>query len=201
MRPKAFWRRCGEQGLLCPDMPESVGGAGLDFRANAIVLEETSFTGSAAPTFGVHSDIVAPYILHNGSEAQKRAWLPRMASGEVISGIGMTEPGTGSDLAGVRTTARRDGDAYVIKGPKIFISNGQIADLVIVVAKTDPKANPPHRGISLILGDLPIRQIRRDLADRALRRRQVERRGELPREGERLAHELAVIGDEIERAA
>ncbi len=106
---------------------------------------------------GLHSDICMPYIATFGSEEQKRRYLPGAIAGEIILAIAMTEPGTGSDLAAVQTTARRDGDSYVINGSKIFISNGQIADLIIVVAKTDPKANPPHRGISLILvdGDAP----------------------------------------------
>ena len=149
MVPKALYRKAGELGLLLTGIPEEYGGGGGDFLFAHIVNEELGFAGATGPQFGLHSDIVAPYILHNGSEAQKHAWLPRMASGEVISGIGMTEPGTGSDLAGVRTTARRDGDEYVIKGQKIFISNGQIADLFIVVAKTDPSMGA--RGVSLFL--------------------------------------------------
>jgi alkylation response protein AidB-like acyl-CoA dehydrogenase len=149
MVPKALYRKAGALGLLLTGIPEEYGGAGGDFLFAHIINEELGFAGATGPQFGLHSDIVAPYILHNGTEAQKRAWLPRMASGEVISGIGMTEPGTGSDLAGVRTSARRDGDEYVIKGQKIFISNGQIADLFIVVAKTDPAMGA--RGVSLFL--------------------------------------------------
>ena len=147
--PKALYRRAGELGLLLTTIPEEFGGGGGDFLFAHIVNEELGFAGATGPQFGLHSDIVAPYILHNGSVEQKRAWLPRMAAGETITGIGMTEPGTGSDLAGVQTTARRDGGDYLIRGQKIFISNGQIADLFIVVAKTD--ASKGAHGISLFL--------------------------------------------------
>ena len=147
--PRELYRSAGKLGLLLTAIPEEYGGGGGDFLFAHVVHEELGFAGATGPQFGLHSDIVAPYILHNGSEAQKKTWLPRMASGETITGIGMTEPGTGSDLAGVRTTARRDGDEWVIKGQKIFISNGQIADLFIVVAKTD--ASKGAHGISLFL--------------------------------------------------
>jgi len=147
--PRDLYRTAGKLGLLLTAIPEEYGGGGGDFLFAHVVHEELGFAGATGPQFGLHSDIVAPYILHNGSEAQKKTWLPRMASGETITGIGMTEPGTGSDLAGVRTTARRDGDEWVIKGQKIFISNGQIADLFIVVAKTD--ASKGAHGISLFL--------------------------------------------------
>lgn len=147
--PKALYRKAGELGLLLTTIPVEYGGGGGDFLFAHIVNEELGFAGATGPQFGLHSDIVAPYILHNGSEEQKRTWLPRMAAGETITGIGMTEPGTGSDLAGVQTSARRDGDQYVIRGQKIFISNGQIADLFIVVAKTD--AGQGAHGISLFL--------------------------------------------------
>jgi len=147
--PKALYRKAGELGLLLTTIPEEYGGGGGDFLFAHIVNEELGFAGATGPQFGLHSDIVAPYILHNGSEELKRTWLPRMAAGETITGIGMTEPGTGSDLAGVQTSARRDGDHYVIRGQKIFISNGQIADLFIVVAKT--AAGKGAHGISLFL--------------------------------------------------
>ena len=147
--PRELYRSAGKLGLLLTAIPEEYGGGGGDFLFAHVVHEELGFAGATGPQFGLHSDIVAPYILHNGSEEQKKTWLPRMASGETITGIGMTEPGTGSDLAGVRTTARRDGDEWVIKGQKIFISNGQIADLFIVVAKTD--ASKGAHGISLFL--------------------------------------------------
>ena len=145
---RAFWRACGEAGLLCPTVPEEYGGLGLDFRYNAVIDEELAYAGSSAG-ITLQSDIVAEYIVVYGSEAQKREWLPKMVSGEAITAIAMTEPGTGSDLQAVRTTARRDGDEYVINGSKIYITNGQNADLVIVVAKTDPDAGA--KGVSLIL--------------------------------------------------
>jgi alkylation response protein AidB-like acyl-CoA dehydrogenase len=147
--PPELYRQAGTLGLLLTMVPSEYGGGGADFLFAHIVQEELGFAGATGPQFGLHSDIVEPYILHFGSEAQKRHWLPRMASGETIAGIAMTEPGAGSDLAGVRTVARRSGDDYVIKGQKIFISNGQIGDLFIVVAKTD--AAQGARGVSLFL--------------------------------------------------
>ena len=143
-----FWRACGEAGLLCPTVPEQYGGLGLDFGYNAVIDEELAYAGSSAG-LPLQSDIVADYIVHYASEAQKQAWLPKMIAGEAITAIAMTEPGTGSDLQGVKTTARKDGQAYVVNGSKTYITNGQNADLVIVVAKTDPGAGA--RGVSLIL--------------------------------------------------
>jgi len=143
-----FWTACGQAGLLCPTIPEAYGGAGADFRFNAVITEELAYAGSSAG-ITLHSDIVADYILHYGTEAQKAHWLPRMISGETITAIAMTEPGAGSDLQGVRTTALADGDDYVVNGSKTYITNGQNADLIIVVAKTDPGGGA--RGISLIL--------------------------------------------------
>jgi acyl-CoA dehydrogenase len=147
--PRALWRKAGKIGLLCPNLPEEYGGGGVDFLFSVIVADELGRAGASGPAFGLHSDIVVPYILHRGSEEQKKKWLPKMASGEVIGAIAMTEPGTGSDLAGVMTRAVREGGEYVISGQKMFISNGQLADLVIVVAKTDPARGA--KGISLIL--------------------------------------------------
>ena len=144
---KAFWRACGEQGVLCPDMPEAYGGAGLDFRANAIVLEETSYTGSATPAFGVHSDIVAHYLLKYAHEDLKNTWLPRMADGSAIACICMTEPSGGSDLKAIRTTAKREGECWRINGAKTFITNGVTADIAIIAARTG--AEPGAKGISL----------------------------------------------------
>jgi alkylation response protein AidB-like acyl-CoA dehydrogenase len=144
----AFWRACGDAGLLCPGVPAEYGGLGLDFSYNAVVSEELSYAGSSAG-ITLQSDITADYIANYGSEEQKRAWLPKMVSGEVVTAIAMTEPGTGSDLQGVRTTARKDGNHYIVSGSKTYITNGQNADLVIVVAKTDPSAGA--KGISLIL--------------------------------------------------
>ena len=145
---KAFWRACGDQGLLCPTVPEEYGGLGLDFGYNAIVDEELAYAGVAAG-ITLQSDIVADYIVAYGSEEQKRKYLPAMISGELITAIAMTEPGAGSDLQGVRTTARRDGNHYVVNGSKTYITNGQNAGLIIVVAKTDPDKGA--KGTSLIL--------------------------------------------------
>jgi len=149
--PRALWRRAGELGLLCLTMPEAYGGAGVDFSYSAIVVEELSRAGATGPLFYLHSDIVAPYLLHYGTESQKQLWLPRMARGEAISAIGMTEPGAGSDLAGIRTRAVPQGEGWRINGQKIFISNGQLADLVLLAAKTDPDQGA--KGVSLLLVD------------------------------------------------
>jgi acyl-CoA dehydrogenase len=148
---RELWRAAGDHGLLCPFVPEAYGGAGGDFLHVAVVAEELARVDATGPAFHLHSGIVAPYVLHYGSEAQKRRWLPGMCSGEVIGAIAMSEPAAGSDLAGMRTRAVRDGDEYVINGQKTFISNGQLADLVITACKTDPDAGA--RGISLLLVD------------------------------------------------
>lgn len=145
---RAFWRACGSAGLLCPNVPEAYGGLGLDFGYNAVIAEELAYHDSVAG-ITLQSDIVAHYLAHYGTEEQKHRWFPGMISGEVITAIAMTEPSTGSDLQAIRTTATRDGDDYVINGSKTYITNGQNADLVIVVAKTAKDAG--HRGISLIL--------------------------------------------------
>ncbi|MDP6709281.1 MAG: acyl-CoA dehydrogenase family protein [Alphaproteobacteria bacterium] len=143
------WRKAGALGLLCASIPEEYGGAGADKRASIIVMEELARAGATGPGFGLHSEIVAPYILHYGSEEQKRTYLPRMASGEIVGAIAMTEPGTGSDLQGVRTRAEKRGNELVVNGAKTFITNGQLADFVIVVAKTDGEAGA--KGISLVI--------------------------------------------------
>ncbi len=145
------WRKAGEAGLLCTDVPVEYGGAGGDYRHETVVMEEMHRAGVAGFGHQVHSTIVAPYILHYGTEEQKQTWLPRMATGDAVGAIAMTEPNTGSDLQAIRTTAIRDGDQYIINGAKTYITNGQHADLIIVVAKTDPNARA--RGISLILVD------------------------------------------------
>jgi acyl-CoA dehydrogenase len=147
--PREIWRRAGELGFLCPQLPDTYGGLDADFRYNAIITEETARVGASGLALSLHSDIVAPYILDYGTEEQKNTWLPKSVSGECILAIAMTEPNTGSDLAAIKTTAIRDGDDYVINGSKTFISNGQICDLVIVAAKTDPEQ--AHGGVSLIL--------------------------------------------------
>ncbi|MGQ0698737.1 MAG: acyl-CoA dehydrogenase family protein [Panacagrimonas sp.] len=139
--PKELYRQMGEQGLLCVDQPEEYGGMGAPFEFSVLVLEEAARMGflSLASNLSVHSDIAAPYILHLGSEAQKRKYLPRMARGECIGAIAMTEPGAGSDLQGIKTSALPDGDDYLINGSKTFITNGQNAGVVVTAAKTDPK--------------------------------------------------------------
>jgi acyl-CoA dehydrogenase len=151
------WRRCGAEGFLGPNAPVEYGGAGADFLFSAIVMEELSRIRAHAMMVSLHSDIVMPYLIHYGTDEQKRKYLPGAISGNTILGIAMTEPGTGSDLANVQTRAIRDGDAYVLDGVKTFISNGQIGNLFVVVAKSDPVAEPAHRGITLFLveGDTP----------------------------------------------
>jgi acyl-CoA dehydrogenase len=146
---REVWLAAGDAGILCTWVPEEYGGAGADFLYSAIVVEEMGRSGYAGVAFHLHSDIVAPYILHYGTEEQKKKWLPQLVSGEVISAIAMSEPAAGSDLQGMKTHAKRDGDEYVINGQKIFISNGQLSDLVILACKTDPTAK--GRGISQIL--------------------------------------------------
>lgn len=143
-----FWRACGEAGLLCPTVPTAYGGLGLDFGFNAVVGEELAYAGSSAG-ITLQSDIAADYIVHYGSVAQRQRWLPPMVRGDVIVAIAMTESGAGSDLKAVRTTARKDGDYYVVNGSKTYITNGQNADLVILVARTG--ASSGARGLSLLL--------------------------------------------------
>ncbi len=146
---REVWQKAGAAGLLMTDIPEEYGGGGADFLFSAVMIEEMSKRVFAAPGFRLHSDIVAPYITNYGTEEQKRAWLPRMAKGEVITAIAMTEPGTGSDLQAIRTTALRKGNELVVNGQKTFITNGGLADLVIVAAKTDTAAGA--KGVTLVL--------------------------------------------------
>ena len=146
---RAFWREAGAAGLLCLAVPEEYGGPGGDFRHEVVLMEVIARKQISGFAAALHNAIVAPYILHYGSEEQKKRWLPKMASGECIGAIAMTEPGAGSDLQGVKTTAKLDGNQYVVNGQKTFISNGQLADLVIVVAKTDPVKGA--KGTSLIV--------------------------------------------------
>jgi alkylation response protein AidB-like acyl-CoA dehydrogenase len=140
--PKALWLKAGEQGFLCPMVAEQYGGLGTDFLYSVVISEEVSRAGLTGIGWGLHTEIVAPYIEHYGSEEQKQKYLPKMVSGEVIGAIAMSEPAAGSDLQGIKTTAVKDGDHYVLNGSKTFITNGQNADLVIVVAKTDPTRAP-----------------------------------------------------------
>jgi len=147
--PRWAWKRAGELGFLCVAIPEEAGGVGADRRYSIILMEEQSRLNLTGLGFPLHSDIVAPYIDHYGTAEQKRRWLPKMASGDYIAGIAMTEPGGGSDLKAIRTTAVRDGDDFVISGQKTFITNGQTADLFLVACKTDRAQGA--KGISLIV--------------------------------------------------
>jgi len=138
--PKSVWRKAGEVGLLCSTVPEEYGGAGGDFGHSAVMIEELARVNATAIGFTTHSEIVTPYIVAYGSEEQKRKWLPKMVSGEMIGVIAMSEPGIGSDLRSMRTSARRDGDEYVVNGQKTFITNGGNADLMVTATKLDPGA-------------------------------------------------------------
>ncbi len=151
--PRELWSKMGENGFLCVDVPEEYGGYGAGFQLSAIVVEELARGGYGAicTSVSVHSDIVAPYITHLGTDEQKRYWLPKLVSGEAVGAIAMTEPGAGSDLQGMRTSAVKSGDEYTVNGSKTFITNGQHCDLVIVAAKTDPTKG--SKGISLFTVD------------------------------------------------
>ncbi|MEH6943356.1 acyl-CoA dehydrogenase family protein [Bacillus sp. JJ722] len=151
MVPRSFWEKMGKQGFICPWVDEEYGGMGVDFGFAAIMNEELGRVGAGLGGVTVHSNIIVPYISSYGTEEQKKKYLPGCVSGEIITAVGMTEPGTGSDLAGITTTAIKDGDHYILNGQKTFISNGIQADLVIVACKTDPKAVPAHKGVSLLL--------------------------------------------------
>ncbi len=146
---RAMWGKAGEAGLLCASMPEEYGGAGGTFAHEAVINREIALAGLDCFGAPLHSGIVAPYILHYGTEEQKARWLPKLATGELVGAIAMSEPGTGSDLQGVRTTAKKSGNGYLLSGSKTFITNGQHANLVIVVAKTDPKKGA--KGTSLMV--------------------------------------------------
>ena len=143
------WEKAGAAGLLCASVPEEYGGAGGTYAHEAVIAEALGHAGVDGFGIALHNAIVAPYILHHGSEEQKRRWLPKLATGELIGAIAMTEPGAGSDLQGVKTTARKDGNHYVINGSKTFITNGQNANFIIVVTKTDPSAGA--KGTSLMV--------------------------------------------------
>jgi alkylation response protein AidB-like acyl-CoA dehydrogenase len=149
--PRDVWLSGGAQGLLGMDVEEEFGGGGVrDFRYNAVLDEEMTRIGASGVGFGLHNDVVGPYLRDLATGEQKKRWLPGFTSGELITAIAMTEPGAGSDLQGIQTTARKDGDGWVLSGSKTFITNGINADLVIVVAKTDPEA-PGSKGISLLV--------------------------------------------------
>ncbi|MDI2587516.1 acyl-CoA dehydrogenase family protein [Psychrobacillus sp. NEAU-3TGS] len=150
--PRDFWLKMGENGFLCPWVSEEYGGLGLDFSYSMILIEELERVGQGlASGMCLHSDIVSPYIESLGTEKQKEKWLPGCISGQLITAIGMTEPGVGSDLAGVKTTARKEGDTYILNGEKTFITNALTADIAVIVCKTDPDATPAYRGISLLV--------------------------------------------------
>ncbi|QRZ14367.1 acyl-CoA dehydrogenase family protein (plasmid) [Paracoccus methylovorus] len=146
---REFWHKAGELGALCPSIPVEYGGSGGDFTFEAVMVEELGYCGITSFQQNIHGTIVAHYIHQYGSDAQKAAWLPKLATGEWIAAIGMTEPGAGSDLKALRTSARREGDSYVVNGSKIFITNGMLADLLIVACKTDPARGA--KGISLLV--------------------------------------------------
>ncbi|WP_101674208.1 acyl-CoA dehydrogenase family protein [Alloalcanivorax mobilis] len=154
--PRELWNLLGENGFLCVDVPEQYGGFGADFRLSAVMVEEASRLGfgALASNMSVHSDIVAPYILHLGSEEQKQTWLPKMVSGEAVGAVGMTEPGAGSDLQGMKTRADKDGDGFVINGQKTFITNGQHCDVIVLATKTDPTAGA--KGVTLFTVDASL---------------------------------------------
>ncbi|MEL7492105.1 MAG: acyl-CoA dehydrogenase family protein [Pseudomonadota bacterium] len=143
------WEKAGEAGLLCASMPEEFGGAGGTFAHEQILIEQQIYAGVEGFGMGLHNCIVAPYIEHYGTQEQKERWLPKLATGELIAAIAMTEPGTGSDLQSIKTTALKDGNQYVVNGQKTFITNGQTANFVIVVCKTDPGEGA--RGVSLMV--------------------------------------------------
>jgi len=151
--PREVWRKMGDQGFIGYWLDEKYGGVGADFVYSLVLIEELQRAGESglAAAMGVHNDIVMPYIDMLGNEEQKVRWLPKCCTGEYIASIGMTEPGAGSDLQAIRTTAMRDGDHYVINGQKTFITNGYYCDLIVLAVKTDPRAQPPYKGVSLIV--------------------------------------------------
>nr|WP_263326646.1 acyl-CoA dehydrogenase family protein [Neobacillus sp. Marseille-Q6967] len=151
--PQSYWNELGELGFLCPWLDEEYGGMNADFGYSVVLGEELEKVGTGISGPSIHNDIVMPYISSYGSEEQKKKWLPRSTTGEIISSVAMTEPETGSDLAAIKTTAVRDGDHFVINGEKTFISNGYTANFVVLVCKTNPNAKPAHNGISLIVLD------------------------------------------------
>ncbi|MFO8058291.1 MAG: acyl-CoA dehydrogenase family protein [bacterium] len=152
-----LWKKAGENGFLCPWLPEEYGGSGVDFLYSAVMIESLAGMGFSGFGVNLHNDIAVPYIWTFGNEGQKKKWLPGCCTGEYITAVAMTEPDAGSDLQAIRTTAVKDGNEYVINGQKTFITNGILNNLCIVAAKTDPKADPPYKGVSLFLveGETP----------------------------------------------
>jgi acyl-CoA dehydrogenase len=149
--PRELWKCAGSEGFLCPWLPEEYGGAGADFLYSCVIAEELATAGTHGPGFVLHSDIVVPYIFSFGTEEQKKRLLPGCATGEIITSLGMSEPNAGSDLAAIRTAATKKNGNYVVNGSKIFISNGQICDLIVAAVKTNPSADPPHDGVSMMI--------------------------------------------------
>src|SRR6201989_3101028 len=157
--PRELWLKAGAAGMLCCTVPERYGGLGLDYLFDVVVFEELWRAGASGPGFLIHTDLVATYLLSFGTEAQKRQWLPKMVSGEAIGSLGMTEPHAGSDLKAIRTRAVRDGDDFVINGQKVFISNGQLCDVIVLATKTDTSAGA--KGVTLFLVDTHLPGFRR----------------------------------------
>ncbi len=153
--PRELWLKAGEAGLLCCTVPEEYGGLGLDYLFDVVVFEELWRAGTSGPGFLIHTDLVATYLVSFGSEEQKQKWLPKMVTGEAIGSLGMTEPHAGSDLKAIRTRAARDGEDYVINGQKVFISNGQMCDLIILATKTDSSAGAKGVTLFIVEGDRP----------------------------------------------
>jgi len=152
--PREVWRKAGEAGMLCCTVPEEYGGLGADYLYDVVVFEELWRAGSSGPGFLIHTDLVATYIKSFGTEEQKKQWLPKMVTGEAIGSLGMTEPHAGSDLKAIRTQAVRDGDDYVINGQKVFISNGQTCDVLVLATKTDSSTGA--HGVTLFLVDASL---------------------------------------------
>ncbi len=157
--PRELWRKAGQAGILCCTVPEEFGGVGADYLFDVVVFEEMARSGFSGPGFMIHCDLVATYISSFGSTAQKAQWLPRMVAGEAIGSLAMTEPHAGSDLKAIRTKAVKDGDDYLISGQKVFISNGQLCDVIVLATKTDSAAGA--KGVTLFLLDTSLPGFRR----------------------------------------
>lgn len=157
--PRELWLKAGAAGMLCCTVPEEYGGLGVDYLFDVVVFEEMARSGYTGPGFLIHCDLVATYVMAFGTEEQKKQWLPKMVSGEAIGSLGMTEPHAGSDLKAIRTKAVRDGDDFVISGQKVFISNGQLCDVIVLATKTDQSAGA--KGVTLFLVDTSLPGFRR----------------------------------------
>ncbi|HEX7435076.1 MAG TPA: acyl-CoA dehydrogenase family protein, partial [Caldimonas sp.] len=157
--PRELWRKAGAAGMLCCTVPERYGGSGVDYLFDVVVFEEMARSGFTGPGFMIHCDLVATYIATFGSEAQRQQWLPKMVTGEAIGSLAMTEPHAGSDLKAIKTKAVRHGDDYLISGQKVFISNGQLCDVIVLATKTDSSAGA--KGVTLFLVDTSLPGFRR----------------------------------------